>query len=154
MKAVVTTLLSAAVLWSGTTGAFSQTNDTGRVLVPSNALKLSANKERCGTTTLRKEFMVPYAGVVRVRWQLTGDGRALVSAEITSTIDRCVSTNVTATYQQNTCDLRVLAGDLVQVSAGGSSPPDGSAISIACIKNVRIFFDAIDASGLGETLAN
>ena len=74
----LTTLLSAAVVSSFVaTLALGQTNDPGKVLVPSNALKLRADTERSSSSegTLKK-FIVPFAGKVRVRWQLKTDGSA------------------------------------------------------------------------------
>jgi hypothetical protein len=156
MKSVISAFLSAAVLSSAAaTGAFGQTNDTGRALVASNVLKLSADTERSGTfSTTVKEFIVPYAGVVRVRWQLKSDGTGIATATVLGTIDTCSSTNGTTAYQLGICDLRVVAGDRVLVSARGTMDPFTFVTSTAFIRRVRITFNVVDATGVGATLVD
>lgn len=150
---ILATLLSAAVLSSfAATVAFGQTNDSGRALVASNALKLSADTERSGITTPVKKFIVPFAGIVRVRWQVKSDGSGgKVDANISSSIDNCTSSTTAATYQQGQCNLRVVAGDLIDVTASSFLGMSGAT---AFINNVRVFYNVVNNPGTGITLAD
>ena len=71
MKTIIATVLSA-LAWSlaMASGASAQLNPTGRALVASNVLRLSADVTRSGPTTFVKEFIVPFAGLVRVKWEV------------------------------------------------------------------------------------
>jgi hypothetical protein len=152
----VTTLFAAAVLASViATGAFGQTANVGRALVASNALKLSADTQRSGKfPTIVKELFVPYAGVVRVTWELRSDGSHTGFAFVISAADNCDSSTMLATFQSLTCDLRVVAGDVVKVSVGGSPDPGTFIYSTAFIRNVRVHYNVVNASGLGKVLKN
>ncbi|HET7681394.1 MAG TPA: hypothetical protein VFK79_14825 [Xanthobacteraceae bacterium] len=160
----ITTLLSAAALSSViATGASGQTGDVGdgraltadvgRALVASNSLKLSADTLRSGSpATPFKQFIVPYAGVVRVTWQFRSDGTHTATAAITSNIHRCDASTMLATFQAKTCDLRVVAGDLVQAQAIGEFVNPG--FSTAHIRQVRVYYNVVNATGVGKTLKN
>ena len=153
---IVATLLSSIVLSSTiATAAISQTNDTGRALVASNVLRLSANTERSGFQTPAKKFIVPFRGVVRVRWQMKSDGSGqLATANIVSSIDSCTSGTVAPTYQPGACNLRVVAGDLIEVSASGTMHPTTFIFSDAFIRNVRVFYNVVNNPATGVTLAD
>jgi hypothetical protein len=152
----VTTLLSAAVLSSViATGAFGQSADVGRALVDSNALKLSADTPRSGPSTPAKEFIVPYAGVVRVSWQFRSDSINHTTTSFAgSAIDRCDFSTTATTFQARTCDLRVAAGDKVTVQATGELNPMTFTFSTAFVRQARVFYNVVNASGLGKVLSN
>ena len=77
------------------------------------------------------------------------------TAEVTSSIGSCSSVNNTATYQLGVCDLRVVAGDrIVVVGRGFFQISPTPAQSTAFIKNVRIYYNVVDATGTGVTLAD
>jgi hypothetical protein len=148
----VTTLFAAAGLsFVMATGAFAQTADVGRALVASNNLRISADITRSGTDpVLVKQFIVPYAGVVQIRWQLRSDGTHTANSFVASQIDSCpVRSTTQDTYQTFTCNLRVAGGDLVEVSAEGEQTPGYSTWSV---RRARLFFDVVDSSGRGRTL--
>lgn len=152
----VATFVSAAVLSSlVATGAFGQTANVGRALVASNVLKLSADTARSGKFPIVvKELFVPYAGVVRVTWELRSDGSHTGSAFAASAADNCDSSTMLATFQSHTCDLNVVAGDVVKVSVGGSPDPGTFIYSTAFVRNVRVHYNVVNASGLGKVLKN
>jgi hypothetical protein len=155
----VTTLFSAAVLSCLiATGASGQTaeaplSDVGRALVVSSNLRLSGDTERSsgGVPTLVKQFLVPYAGAVRLTFQLKSsnaaqDATAIVSSQIDS---RCIKKTKLLAYVNFTCTIRVVAGDIVEVRVQGSFSP-----STGFVKNARVFYNVVDSSGLGKTLLN
>lgn len=145
--------LPAAVILSSViaTGAFGQNADIGRALVVSDNLRLSADTPRSGGQTSVKEFIVPYAGVVRVELQLKSDGSHLATARVTSLVAGCDRSAKAATYKDFACNLRVAAGDRVKVQAEGESLGGGS-FSTAFIKNVRVFYDVVDSTGQSKIL--
>src|SRR6188508_2206209 len=65
-----------------TGGAVAQTEGPGRALVASNVLRLSADTLRSGFSA--KDFIVPHAGVVRVRYTFKSDGTGSVSVSVSS----------------------------------------------------------------------
>jgi hypothetical protein len=153
----LTTLLSAAVLSSViATGAFGQTADIGRALVASNVLKLSADTARSGgSPTTVKELFVPYGGVVRVKWQLRSNDTDTGMATITSATDSCNSQTTHLAFQQFTCDLHVASADIVKVQVSGqihTMPTIG--FSTAVVRNVRIYYNVVNSTGLGKVLLN
>jgi hypothetical protein len=139
-------MLPAAVILSSAfaTCASGQTSDIGRALVVSDNLRLSADTPRSGgASTPVKEFIVPYAGVVRVEFQLKSDGSHFATASVVSLIDTsCDRFTKAATYK----DLRV-AGDSVRAQAFGES----DVVSLS-IRNVRVFYDVVDSTGLSKIL--
>jgi hypothetical protein len=153
----MTTLLSSAVLASvAATGASSQTADVGRVLVASNILKLSADTARSGTfQTAIKQFIVPYSGVVKVSWQLKSDGTHTATASINSRIQTCNSTTTAATFQTASCNLRVVAGDGVQVWAQGQIIDFTTfTYSPTSIRQVRLFYNVVNSTGVGLVVSD
>jgi hypothetical protein len=154
----VATLSSAAVLsFVITTGASGQTADVGRALVVSDRLRLSADTTRSGSDfTLVKQFIVPYAGVVRVKWQLKSDGSHDAFAFVESQIDSCpVSSTTLATFETFSCKPRVVAGDLIEVTVRGEQVNiDPVAFSTGSVRRVQLFFDVVNSSGQGKTLAD
>jgi hypothetical protein len=156
----VTTLFSAAVLSSLiASGASGQTpeaaalSDVGRLLVASNNLKLSADAERSSSflPTLVKQFVIPYAGVVRVSLELKSSNLgAPVNARVTSQIDNhCVASTMSTTYATFTCNVRVVAGDMVEVRVESVIPA-----FFGFVKNVRMYYNILDSAGVGKTLLN
>jgi hypothetical protein len=158
MKALGAVLVAAAILCAGAPEASAQSNDTGRALAASNTLKLSADTTECGsqTHTLVKEFIVPYAGTVRVRWQLNSDGSsgAQAIATIQSSINSCGSATTDTAFQAATCVLRVAKGDSVKIFVEGTFNGVTFTNSTACIRNVRIHYDVINALGKGRVIFN
>ena len=161
MKRLICAVLPAALLGLALGQASAQEgddgralNDTGRALAPSNILKLSADTERFGTVTALKEFIVPYAGVVRVKWQAKSDRSDLpIDVFVVSKIDICF-TEVSATdYVTGQCDLRVREGDSVTVRGQGriDSTPT---FSFASIRNVRVYYNVKNATGNGSTVVD
>ena len=145
---ILARLLSAAVLSSVAMVGISQANDTGRVLVASNTLQLSADTERSSSDDdILKKFVVPFAGTVRVRWQSKSDGSAPVLVLVESALgsvtppDICGFYTESTTYQWQACTLRVLEGDVIEVRAGAAS---GTLISL---RNVRVYYDVVNNPG-------
>jgi hypothetical protein len=136
-------LLAAAIFSSIiASGAYGLTADVGRALVASNVLRLSSDAELSGSGAI-KAFIVPYAGVVRMRLQLRSDGIDTALAEITSRPGSCSKSTTSASYQTFTCNLRVVAGDRVQAQIFGDA---------VTIRNVRVFYNVVDSSGVGKIL--
>ncbi len=121
------------------TSAFGQTNDTGKVLVPSSALQLRADTERSSSSEgMLKKFIVPFAGKVRVRWQLKTDGSAPANLLAQSVMEHCAATTYSTTYQPGSCLLRVLEGDYIEVRSYAAA---GTLVSF---RNVRVYYDVVD----------
>src|SRR4051812_15138016 len=80
-------LLCAAILCGGVISA-TALDGPGRTLVASGVLKLSADTQRSGFLII-KQFIVPYAGVVRLRYQFKSDGQGpqTVSVQVTGAIE-------------------------------------------------------------------
>jgi hypothetical protein len=149
---ILGTILSAVVL-SCVAGAeaLSQTNDTGKALVPSNVLRASADAERSGGS-VGHAFIVPFAGEVRIRWQFRSDGSgAAARSEAGGVGHSCQSSTTAATYQQGVCDARVMAGDRLSVGASSLASYRGQ---IAYVRNVRIYYSVVDNVGAGTTLVD
>src|SRR5687768_8702930 len=87
------TLLAAAVLSCFVAApALGQTNSNGKALAASNVLKLRADTPRSSVEPLVKQFVVPFAGTVRVRWQFkTDDTGATVYLDVHSEVDSCAA---------------------------------------------------------------
>ena len=145
---ILATLLSAAALSSfAATLTFSQTNGTGKALVASGTLQLSADTVRSGPPPgeeWTKMFFVPFAGVVRVRWQLKSDGsghKATTTIYSATGFDHCFASTTATTYQQRVCNLHVVrGGDIVASLFSGR------------IRNVRVYYDVVDHPGTGKVL--
>ena len=148
---VLATVLAAAVLTSlSAPVAFGQTKGDGRALVASNVLKLRADTPRSGFAPLSKQFVVPFAGTARVRWQFKTDGSGPTAyLNINSEVDSCVASTTAAAYQSGVCDLRVVRGGPISVTAYGGGLPQGARVSM---RNVRVFYNVVDHPGVGITL--
>ena len=150
MNRIIATLLSAAIAssWSAS-GAYGQTNDTGKVLAPSNVLQLRADRERSSTAegTLKK-FIVPFAGTVRVKWQVKTDGSAPANVMVQSVMEHCAANTYSTTYEVGVCHLRVLEGDYIEVRSYGAAD------TLVSIKNVRVYYDVLDNPGTIVKLRN
>jgi hypothetical protein len=79
--------------------------------------------------------------------QLKSDGSHRGSAHVFSQIDFCTVKTKHATF--DTCEVRVVEGDIVKVVVEGQLVP---ATSFATVRRVRVFYDVIDASGHGKVL--
>ena len=142
---------AAVLLVTGTTHAHAA-EGPGRALVASNVLKLSADTQRSAQAFgILKEFIVPYAGKIRVRWQIkSGDSGKQASLVVTSRIENCTDNTTLTTYKAGQCDIRVAAGDLVQFVLSGTpdiNPP--FITSTAFVRNARVYYNVVDATGLG-----
>jgi hypothetical protein len=148
--------LAAALFFVGT-GVGHALEGPGRALMASNVLKLSADTQRSGFFIV-KEFIVPYAGVVRMRYQFKSDGLGpqTVTVSPTTSIDfnnSCGTTTSATTFQNGTCDLKVVAGDRVRFQAQGQMaifPATGQ--STPTVRNVRLFWNVVDSAGTGSVL--
>jgi hypothetical protein len=150
---VLAAILLVGVNCATITGASAQaTEGPGRGLKASNSLQLSANTQRSTTEFFPqslKQFFVPYAGTVRVKWQSkTSDAAKEVTISVTSNVESCLVPTTSSAYQTDQCDIRVSAGDLVLVMAAANF----SAPSTAFVRNVRVFYDVVDFDGLGAVL--
>jgi hypothetical protein len=140
-------------------GAVAQTEGPGRALIPSNVLRLSADTLRSGTFGVVKQFIVPHPGIVRLRYQFRSDGNGpqTVSVTVTTAIEgtndgACSASTTLTTFQQKVCDIKVVAGDRVRIFATGVDniePPGSSKIFI---RNVRLFWNVVDATSTGSVL--
>jgi hypothetical protein len=154
MNFLVRTLTSALMLNCATSDA-SALEGPGRALAASNVLKLSADTTRSGLIA-NKEFVVPYSGVVRVKLQYRSDGNGPqnVSLAVNSTIHNCPDSTTQTSFKAFTCDLRVVAGDRVRITATGFMTiyPDPPAQSTAFLRNVRLYWTVINSAGTGGVL--
>jgi len=145
VRNIIALLATIALSLSLAPLAFGQTNGNGKALVASNVLKLRADTPRSSAQSVSKEFVVPFAGTVRVRWQFKTDGSGAEGyLTIHSEVDSCMASTRQATYQSGICDLRVVRGGPISVSAYGGP--------VVSIRNVRIFYDVVDHAGVGITL--
>jgi hypothetical protein len=149
---IVRALLPAAVLsFFVAADASSQTNDTGKALVPSNVLRASADAERSGGS-VGYAFIVPFAGQVRIRWQFKSDGSGATARSGAGGMGHsCQPSTTAATYQQGVCDARVMAGDRLSVGASSLASYRGH---VAYVRNVRIYYNVVDNLGTGTTLVD
>jgi len=168
MKTGISALLLAAFLVSAiSTGSSGQTAVTvppsptvvttnGKALAASNVLKLSADTERSGSIFVPdKKFLVPFAGIVRVKWQLKSDGSGQpANIRVVTGIDICSASHPGPNYKAGTCDIRVVAGDIVHVQGSGTPTGVLGMYSTAFIRNVRLYYNVVDATGLGQTLVD
>lgn len=93
---------------------------------------------------------MPYAGTVRVKWQLKStDGGQVATIVVNSRIESCNSTTMQTTYTSEECDIRVAAGDLLLIMGSVSN----SSASVF-VRNVRVYYDLIDSTGLGAVKTN
>ena len=148
------TLLSAIVIATVSAGgALAQTEGPGRALVASNVLKLAADTTRSGFSAL-KEFRVPHAGTVRLRYQFRSDGVGTVSVSVGSALETnsaCGASTSSTTFQTKTCEFKVVAGDRIQVLASPFFiPPDP--MPTPFLRNVRLFWDVVNATSTGSVL--
>jgi hypothetical protein len=164
----VTTLFSAAVLSClMATGASGQTpeaaalSDVGRALVASNNLKLSADTERSVTSTspvLVKQFVLRYSGVVRLSFELKnspGSPFGFVNAAVTTQVDNlCFKSTSSTAFVSFTCDIRVVAGDSMEVRVSGTFDIISLTTPTTTIRNVQVLYNVVNSSGVGKTLLN
>jgi hypothetical protein len=146
MDLLKTLLAAAVVTFAMASGATAQ--NLGKVLVASGVLKLSADTERSGTNSSTiKQFIVPYAGTVRVRWQIkaTQTG-AFANLKVEGQIASCSDSTLSKTYVGGTCVLYVVAGDMIRVSVSGESA------TLAYMRNVRVYYNVVNAPGTGTVL--
>ena len=152
------TLLLTAIMSGATATESVALEGPGRALIASNVLKLSADTQRSGLIAT-KEFIVPYAGVVRLRYQFKSDGGGpqTVSVTVTTAIDfnnsSCNASTSATTFQSKACDVKVVAGDRLRVNAAGLmdfNPP--FAQSSVFLRNVRLFWNVVDSTGTGAVL--
>ncbi len=93
--------------------------------------------------------------MVRVKWQSKSDGSGDVASVVArSLMGSCASNTTAATYQITTCDLRVMASEVITVSAGGVYDSMTGLTSVATMRYVRIGFDIVDSTGIGAVLAD
>jgi hypothetical protein len=147
-------------------GEAARPNDNGRVLVASNVLKLASPGEVSGTGFFggtAKRFLVPFNGVVRVKWKIKTDASGQpASIGVTSAVETCIAgTNLSTTsqtYVEGSCDLRVVAGDIVYVTVKGSQPFPANPLdpplppTTGFMQDVRLFYDVKNGNGLGKVL--
>jgi hypothetical protein len=152
MKAVIVTFLAALLSSAIITDASAQ--NLGKILIVSKVLQLSADTERSGTTSSTiKQFVVPYAGMVRVKWEIkSGKSSRFANASVVGQIGTCSSSTLMLTYQAGSCELRVVAGDLIDVFVKGEPGQNGTNYSLAFIRNVRVFYSIVDSQGAGAVL--
>lgn len=155
-RSITAVAVSGAFLLVGFTQAIAQTEGPGRELTPSNVIRLSADTPRTGTLTVSKSFVVPYAGTVRASWQLrSNESGKTATVSVTSLIDGCSNNSSAQTFVAQSCDLRVVAGDRVIVTASGqmdiSTPGVNSSVSI---KGVRLRWNVKNSAGTGTVLTD
>jgi hypothetical protein len=144
--ACLKTLLAAVATLAAISGAAAQ--NLGKVLVPSGVLKLSADTERSGTNSSTiKQFIVPYSGTVRVRWKIkaTQTG-AFANLKVEGQIASCSDSTLSKTYEGGTCLLYVVAGDMIRVFVSGEGA------TLAYMRDVRIYYNVVNAPGTGTVL--
>lgn len=158
MKTGIRTSVLAVLLAGFSTVAYAQkpavlASSNGRSLVASNALKLSADTERSGAAVVAKRFLVPFPGTVRVKWQIKSDGSGQpANLSVSTQIGTCSDSHSGANYKTGACDIRVVAGDIVEVSARGTQNFTTFVFSTAFMRNVRVFYNVVDSTGAGQVL--
>jgi hypothetical protein len=153
MKTIAGLLWAAMLSAAITTGASGQAPAPARVVVASNNVQVSADTERSVTfSEVVKEFRVRYSGKVRLKWMFKSDGSGDAAfADARSLIDVCSASTTSASYRPHTCELRVVAGDIIKVTLQGTEK-DGQTSSTAFIRKVRLHFDLIDALGAADVM--
>jgi hypothetical protein len=126
----------------------------GRALIVSTTQQLAADTERTGFNV--KEFIVPYAGRVRVSWQYKtdGGGGVVVTASVTSNVDTCGKSTTSTVFTGAKCDIRVAAGDKITVSTTGSEDINTFMFATPTIRNVRVFYSVVDSNGTGLVVSD
>ena len=158
MTTVIRPLLVAAlsVISCSSAGALE---GQGRALAVSNTLRLSADATRSGLV-VSKQFIVPYAGVIRLRYQFKSDGNGPQTVSVSvataaeNSVPDCSASTTATTFQTKVCDLRVVAGDRVTVFGSGmlNIDPFDPGQSTVFLRNVRLFWNIIDSTGTGTVL--
>ncbi len=90
---------------------------------------------------------MPYAGTVRIRWQIKS-GQIATTATITvsGSIATCSDGALQRSYKTGSCDLFVVAGDLIRVSV--KSDTNG----LAYMRKVRVYYNVVNSPGTGSVL--
>jgi hypothetical protein len=160
MRFFVGRLVSAGMVIIASAGAASaQTQGPGRALVASNVVTLSADTTRSGVA-VSKEFFVPYAGTVRLKYQFRSDGQGpqSVNVAVTTAIESsnfaCNAGTTSTAFQTKSCDVKVVAGDRVRVSGTGFNSGDPPGQSTVFLRNVRLMFKVVDSAGTGAVLVD
>ncbi len=140
----------------GTAGVDS----TLKMTVASNTLRATADTERQnsnGNSFISKTLFSPYAGTVRVTWQIrTSNAASYARVEVGNIGDLCVDpaggdegTFVTrsTSYIDGTCDLHIVAGDRIEIHL--TTQQNGVPVFI---RNFCLHFDIANVSADGIAL--
>jgi hypothetical protein len=117
----------------------------GRALFPSTTLQVANNALLTGAAgkEVRRNFIPPYSGIVRVQWEVqSGDGSNVVSAAEVEHLSSCKKNSTGTGFVMMTCNLRVAGGMAVTVSAS----PD-QITNTASLRNVRLYYSLKDSDG-------
>jgi hypothetical protein len=149
-------LAALSFLVAMTSVAAAQSEGSGRALVVLNVLRLSADTERTGLGVV-KQFRIPHPGVVRLRYAFKSDGDGSVTVLVASAINDnnlCNASTTSTTFQAKVCDVKVVAGDLIRVAANGSLDPFTFVQTDVTLKNVRLFWNVVNATSSGSMVAD
>ena len=154
MKHSIIGLVSGLVLAvAATNGAAAQTNNLGVALAASNVIRLSADTTRTGGLGMTKEFIVPYAGIVRVWWQIkSNESGKVATVSAAGQIGNCTDSSTAQIFVTQSCDLRVVAGDRILVTASGQVDLVTFINSSVSLRNVRLKWNVVNATGAGAVL--
>jgi hypothetical protein len=153
VKAFVSAMCLIAAM---TNIASAQSEGPGRALVASNVLRLSADTLRTGQF-ITKEFIVPHAGIVRLRYQFRSDGTGTVSVSAGTSIDQnnsCSASTSSTAFQAKVCDIRVVAGDRLRVSGSSIMDPETFLFPNVSLRFARVSWNVVNASSTGAVLAD
>ena len=119
----------------------------GRALVAANVEQILDAPAQASHQAIRRAFIPPYSGTVRVKWDAKSkDGTVVVVAVAVKSLDSCSQQTTSTAYVSQSCDLRVTGGMPVMILAS----PDDSA-NTAYLKNLSLNYKVINSRG--ETVA-
>jgi hypothetical protein len=118
----------------------------GRALVASNQIRLTVDGPFAGAPgdDVRKSFIPPYSGTVRLTWQIRSkDGTDVGGEAFVNGLSFCPENITTSTtFVTQTCDIRVAGGTPVTVS---SFTVNGT--NVVTLHRVQLRYNVVDFDG-------
>jgi hypothetical protein len=117
----------------------------GRALIASNTEQIANNPVQTATdgSTILVTFVPPYSGTVRVKWDFKSkDGTSVFSQADVPHLSNCVAESTGTAYSKGSCDVRVMGGMPITISAFASQTTN-----TAYLRNVSLSYKIVDSDG-------
>ncbi len=148
MKIIIAAFCVLAIGTSANVGSALALDGPGRAVVASAAdddLRIANDPVLNGPpgNSIRRSFIPPYSGTVRVKWEVKSqDGTRVSSTAEVNHLSVCERPTSSAAFVQKFCNLRVTGGMPITVLAS----PDESA-NVASLRNVRLYYRVVNSRG-------